>query len=109
MSDNELRDFVNEFRVGILGDRSSFLMCFAVCYPLQTLLDLCGVPTELVRADFFDTNHVWLRMEDGRIIDPTADQFGLEPVYIGPLPKSYEQRTARFLGAVDPVVGVTTT
>ena len=31
-------------------------------------------------------NHVWLRLSDGRALNPSADRFnaGLPPVYLGP-------------------------
>jgi hypothetical protein len=64
-------------------------MCFAVSAALQGYLSSCGVETELVEADFGHTNHFWLRLPDGRILDPTADQFGLSPVYLGKLPTKY--------------------
>lgn len=95
MSDRQLRKFVAGFRRGILAGQPSAFMCFAVCAPLQTLLSLAGVHTELTEANFLDINHVWLTLPDGRIIDPTADQFGLEPVYIGPLPLLYATRQIR--------------
>jgi hypothetical protein len=55
-----------------------------------------GVETELVEADFGWTNHCWLALPDGRILDPTADQFvghgaTLPPVYLGPLPVIYQR------------------
>lgn len=95
MSERELRRVVTEFRDGILCGRPSEGMCFAVCAALQGYLDMFGLDTEMVEANFAEINHVWLRLPDGRIIDPTADQFGLPPVYIGPLPLVYESRQAR--------------
>lgn len=99
MTKCELRRFVTAFRVGILDGRRSDRMCFAVCAPLQSLLSVCGVETELVEADFDQNglcNHVWLRLSDGTIIDPTADQFSTPEqkrpkVYIGPLPAQYAE------------------
>jgi hypothetical protein len=64
-------------------------MCAAVCYPLVTLLNMAGVKCEIVESDLGDMNHVWLKLADGRALDPTADQFnrlyrmGLPPVYLG--------------------------
>ena len=34
--------------------------------------------------------HVVLELPDGRVLDVTADQFGLDPVYLGPMP-DYER------------------
>lgn len=84
MTDAELIEVATDFRAGLLGGRPSTDMCFAVSAPLQGLLSaLYGVETVLEEVDFGDTNHVWLRLADGRILDPTADQFGKAPVYLG--------------------------
>ena len=91
MSKRELRRVVTSFRRGILGRRSSQSMCFVVCAPLQGWLSSCGLETDMMEADFGETSHVWLRLTNGEIIDPTADQFGLEPVYIGPVPDVYHR------------------
>jgi hypothetical protein len=72
-------------------------MCFAVCAPLQPLLYLAGVESELVEVSFAEVNHCFLRLSDGRILDPTADQFGLEPVYLGAMPLKYETLQARMV------------
>lgn len=95
MTDRQLKRFAREFRCGILNGQSPDRMCFAVCAPLQTLLDIAGIETEMVEAHFSEINHVWLRLKDGRILDPTADQFGLEAIYLGPLPLIYETRQAK--------------
>lgn len=84
------------FRSGILDGRPSRMMCFAVCAPLQAYLSMCGVETALVEAHFEECNHVWLQLPDGRILDPTADQFGFPRVYIGPVPRQYATREARW-------------
>ena len=95
MNDRRLRRLVQGFRDGILEGRSSEFMCFAVCAPLQAYLSLCGVETTLVEASFAEVNHVWLQLPDGRILDPTADQFGLDAVYLGGLPLAYSLGRAR--------------
>ena len=85
MTDAELVKFATEFRKGVLGRSSSALMCAAVCMPLVTLLDIHGVKAELMESETETCNHVWLRLADGRVLDPTSDQFGeLPPVYLGP-------------------------
>jgi hypothetical protein len=89
MTDKQLIKFVTAFRKGNLGKRKdSGSMCFAVCAPLQSLLALSGVETELTEGtvDLFEgasTNHFWLTLPDGRVLDPTADQYGLKAVYLG--------------------------
>jgi hypothetical protein len=95
VDEKELREIVTGFRGGVIGKRSSDRMCLAVCAPLQGLLSAFGYETELVEGDFEHTNHYWLRLPDGRIIDPTADQFTtptgarMPKVYIGELPEWY--------------------
>lgn len=93
MTDDELRQFAWEFRTGILGSKGSPEgMCLAVSAPLAGLLNACGVTAELVESDHTDYpnsvfyEHFWIRLADGRVLDPTFDQFCSEepvPVYIG--------------------------
>jgi hypothetical protein len=75
MTDQELVQFATEFREGILGGRPSDWMCAAVSWPLASLLSLHGTPCEAVESDLGECNHVWIRLADGRALDPTADQF----------------------------------
>lgn len=91
MADEDLIEFATEFREGILGGASPLLRCAMVCWPLSTLLRMHGVANESVDSDLGDMNHVWLRLADGRALDPTADQFNvwypgrnLPSVYLGP-------------------------
>ena len=50
MTDDELRNFVIEFRRGLLGGRASASRCFMLCAPLSTLLTIHGVPNTLVET-----------------------------------------------------------
>ena len=90
MTDAELIEFASEFREGILEGRSSWMMCFAVAAPLAGLLKMHGVDAVLKEGDLGELNHFWLCLPDGRVLDPTADQFndfGVElmpSVYLGP-------------------------
>ena len=91
MDDKELVEFASDFRESILNGRSSDLMCAAVCWPMETLLNLYGVECRSITTHEAVTrngpsNHVWIKLADGRALDPTADQFGDEypPVYLGP-------------------------
>lgn len=93
---DNLHKIVTAFRRGILEKRESVGMCFVVCSPLAGYLSVCGIKTELEKVNFPHANHCWLRLPDGRIIDPTADQFScdeqtLPKVYIGPVPELYER------------------
>src|SRR5687768_15473336 len=95
MTDKQLIRFVTAFRGGILGKQPSRAMCAAVCYPLVGLLSFHGVRAEVIEVDLSTSDldalsHVWLRLPDGRALDPTADQFGGPPVYLGP-PTAYHQ------------------
>jgi hypothetical protein len=94
MNDKQLVKFAAEFREGILDGRSPDSMCFMVCAPLVTLLNMHGVKCTMVNGDVDfgedEINHYWLALPDGRVLDPTADQFNgtehrrLPSVYLGP-------------------------
>lgn len=91
MTDQELIAFASDFREGVLDGRPSNWMCAAVCWPLSSLLGLYGVENRTVEGDLGHCNHVWIELADGRVLDPTADQFNsmfpnmdLPPVYLGP-------------------------
>jgi hypothetical protein len=50
-----------------------------------------GVDCDAVESDLGEMNHIWIRLADGRSLDPTADQFcqlfginPMPPVYLGP-------------------------
>lgn len=93
MSDKDLVQLATEFRQGILGERTSYLMCFAVSAPLQSYLSgVFGIAAELVKGDCRHVEHYWLRLPDGRILDATADQFArnMPPVYLGNKPRHYK-------------------
>lgn len=88
MTDKKLVKLASDFRKGILGRGKSDWMCFAICAPLVNLLELYGVRATMVEVDLGDMNHFWLKLDDGRALDPTADQFNryglaLPPVYLG--------------------------
>lgn len=98
MTDKQLVRFCAAFRNGIVGRRSTRSCCFMVCWPLAPLLRLHGVNVELDEIDYLEdgpagvANHVWLRLPDGRVIDPTINQFNdgarrFPKVYLGdPVP-----------------------
>ena len=94
MGDEELRQFALDFRIGLIGETaSSEGCCYMVSAPLASLLRVYGVDCELAGCDFPDAaethaaNHFWIALPDGRVLDPTFDQFCSEepvPVYLGP-------------------------
>ncbi|RFB76630.1 hypothetical protein [Methylovirgula sp. 4M-Z18] len=88
MTDDELVEFATEFRDDLLGGQESKLMCAAVCWPLASYLRFCGVECKCVESDLGSVNHVWIKLADGRALDPNADQFNSEAkrwpaVYLG--------------------------
>ena len=105
MTDEELVTFSASFREGILDGGQSEMMCFAVAAPLSTLLHLHGVENNLMKSDLGERNHFWLRLSDGRALDPTADQFNdsrfppMPPVYLGPPTALHLDGTAKGRGA----------
>jgi hypothetical protein len=91
MTDAELIEFATEFRDELLDGRPSAWMCAMVCWPLSGLLSRYGVPNRAIESDLGHMNHIWLLLDDGRALDPTADQFNvmfpnmnMPPVYLGP-------------------------
>lgn len=90
MTDAELIAFAAEFRAGLLDGKPSDFMCATVCMPLAGLLGCYGIEAEVIEGDLGEMNHCWLLLADGRVLDPTADQFNsygfepLPPVYLGP-------------------------
>jgi hypothetical protein len=104
MKDAELLKLAADFRNGLLEGRSSTAMCFAVCAPLDGFLHFNNYRTRLVVGEVavpgdprgMLCEHYWLELEDGRILDPTADQFTtptnpMPAVYIGMKPDWYKE------------------
>lgn len=82
--------YATEFRDAVLQGRPSERMCAAISAPLHDALKILAVPNELMVTDLGECNHIFLRMRDGTVLDPTADQFNwcsaeqLPGVYLGP-------------------------
>jgi len=80
--DAKLLRFTEAIRRGFLDmmDCTSESMCVVLCVPLVELMDMIGLSVE-VRMSFVDVgngerwNHFWIRLPDGRALDPNADQF----------------------------------
>lgn len=96
MTRRQLEKFVRSFRHGILGGkRDATHMCAAICWPLSPLLQAEGVKNSVREGlvkfgrGLGECNHFWIELEDGTVVDPTADQFNrvmgikLPAVYIG--------------------------
>lgn len=99
MSDKEIKKISEGFTKGALGSRDSLNMCWVVCLPLQGYLSFCGCETKVIEGNIEINNenyhHYWLQMQDGRIIDPTANQFNelgvkMPKVYFGNKPDNYK-------------------
>lgn len=116
MTDKALIKLTLSFRKGILGKRDSTSMCFAICAPLQSYLGIIThmhyklvhgsavhYPDPRLSAEFEPdfVEHYWLQLPDGRILDPTADQFAapdgspMPIVYLGERPEWYREGSAK--------------
>lgn len=91
MTHKQLKSYAASFRRGLLGRRASTDMCFMATAPLTPLLQMAGVACELVEGKCYGHHHFFIRLADGTIVDPTADQFGrgLPKVYVGPMTDVY--------------------
>ena len=90
VNDKQLIRCARQFRHGIIGvGGDSFMKCFMVSAPLAGLLEAHGVPAKLVEGSFGYCNHYWIELADGRVLDPTADQFNHYPHADAPLPDVY--------------------
>lgn len=99
MTDKKLRQIAMAFTSCILETRGSADMCFAVCSPLATYLNFCRVQCELtegvINHEGGKWHHYWVTLSDGRIIDPTANQFvkpsgeRLKNIWVENLPDDY--------------------
>jgi hypothetical protein len=90
VTDAELIDVATNFRREIVANDSS-RKCAMVSWPLEGFLSAMGVECQCESVDFMEINHVFIRLSDGRILDATADQFGLAPVYLGKMPRKYQR------------------
>lgn len=94
MTDAEIIETAREFRRGLLGDDPPGGRCAMVAWPLAGYLSFLGEKgVETAECEYPDdhtmsgewANHVWIVLADGRVLDPTADQFeiGLPDIYLG--------------------------
>src|SRR6266849_4075219 len=89
LKDAELIQCAAEWRESMIEDNafgedgSAWLMCFVICAPLQGYLSFLGLDTQLKEgivklppgSEAEHVEHTWLQLSDGRVLDPTADQF----------------------------------
>ena len=101
MTDKQLIRLARSFRHGLLGRKPSDFQCLVVAAPLQGFLrHEYGLESKLIDGEvtiqtkpgrYMTVGHCWLELPDGRILDPTHDQFGYEPkVYLGKLPDNFK-------------------
>jgi hypothetical protein len=85
----DLLTYAREYREAVLRGDSSERMCAALSAPLHAAFQILGIPTQLVETDLGECVHIFLQLADGRVLDPTADQFNwcsrqkLPGVYLG--------------------------
>ena len=99
LKDKELLKICSQFRYGVIGRGKANRKCYMITAPLCSYLKFlkieCTMIEGFVTIGENITNHFWILLPDGRIIDPTADQFneikGLEmpKVYLGQKPDWY--------------------
>lgn len=81
----------SEFSKGIIGSKSSTRMCFIVCIALRGYLHAIGVECRLIDGWVKGHPHCWIKLDNGLIIDPTADQFGLKNKFVSRRPSFYTE------------------
>ena len=86
LSDTDLLDIATQFRDAIVRDRPSTFYCGLVCRPLAGYLAFLGLNVDTKEIRGSRGNHMYLLLPDGRVLDPTADQYDatLPKVYLGP-------------------------
>jgi len=100
MNEQEIKQFALEYREGLLGNKSSHLMCWVVTQPLSLLFLEMKINNQIVCFDIDSSRRVkFLTCEvlehycikiGTKILDPTADQFkGMEKVFYGNRPIWY--------------------
>ncbi len=90
----EIKKIAQGFTKGLLGNKSTVDKCFMVCSPLSAYLSFCGIECTLTEGIInhceAELHHYWITLSDGRIIDPTADQFGLLNIWAAKQPSYYK-------------------
>lgn len=99
METNKIIQIAKSFTKGILGGKPTTDMCYMVCSPLVAFLSGSGIECTLTEGDIIhceqELHHFWITLADGRIIDPTADQFGLLNIWVRKQPSYYHPYTAK--------------
>lgn len=100
-SDKDVLSIARGFRRGMLSGETPEMKCFMVTAPLLGYLQFMGIRAEMHEGSVWLENaneiwqHFWIKLPDGRILDPTASQFNgkskrkMPVVYIGAIPEHY--------------------
>ena len=64
---------------------------------MVSYLEICGYQCALTKGYVGKMEHYWITLPDGRIVDPTSDQFSedMPEIYIGVKPNHYKVRINR--------------
>lgn len=97
--DKNILRMARGFRAGVLEGRTSEMMCVAVSWPLQAFLEAAmGLKSTLMCSDLGYVEHIWIKLQDGRCLDATADQLNVRrngqkfpKVYLGPVPYAHRR------------------
>jgi hypothetical protein len=105
LNDKTLIQLSTQFRYGVIGRKSSSKECYKVAAPLCAYFKFLKVECSLIEGYVTIgeaiTNHYWLALPDGRILDPTADQFNevkkqnMPKVYLGEKPQWYMEKKSK--------------
>ena len=83
----DLLDYSRRFRDAVLGRAPSERMCYVVSGPLCAAITALGFGARLVKNKVAYMEHIFIRLDDGRVLDATADQFAhfadVGPIYLG--------------------------
>lgn len=93
-TDTEIIKIAKGFTKGILNGKNTVDMCYMVCSPLVSYLSACGIECALTEGEINHCenklHHFWITLSNGKIIDPTADQFGLLNIWVRKQPSNYK-------------------
>jgi hypothetical protein len=97
MNTRELILVAREFREGMIGKGSAESMCYMICAPLAGYLHFLGEQAEVIHGSVAGTEHYWIRLASGLILDPTACQFTtvdrpMPEIYLGTKPRWYREK-----------------
>jgi hypothetical protein len=101
MSHTEIFRIVHEFVERLLDNGVAAKMGYMTIASLAAILEVRGVIVEIMITDMGEDTHYWLKLPDGRALDP------IPPPYLGP-PRTYHLLSEPKLATgeyFDPVTG----